>query len=93
MIPIPFKISRRGITIKVRVEPRSSTKGVAGIVGDTLKIRLNSPPVGGAANEELVEILSEEIGIRKTALKIIRGHSSKDKIIEIEGINSLPRRG
>lgn len=90
MITIPFKTSRRGITIKVRVEPRSSRKGVAGIVGDALKIRLNSPPVGGAANKEIVEILSEELGIRKTALNIIKGRSSRDKVIEIEGMKSLP---
>jgi uncharacterized protein (TIGR00251 family) len=90
VITIPFKTSRRGITIKVRVEPRSSRKGVAGIVGDALKIRLNSPPVGGAANKELVEILSEELGIRKTALNIIKGRSSRDKVIEIEGMKSLP---
>ncbi len=63
---------------------------MAGIVGDTLKIRLNSPPVGGAANKELVEILSEELGIRKTALNIIKGRSSRDKVIEIEGMKSLP---
>jgi uncharacterized protein (TIGR00251 family) len=90
VITIPFKTSRRGITIKVRVEPRSTRKGVAGIVGDALKIRLNSPPVGGAANKELVEILSEELGIRKTALNIIKGRSSRDKVIEIEGMKSLP---
>jgi len=87
---IPFQRSKKGITLKVKVEPRSSRKGIAGSVGDALKIRVNAPPVGGAANEELVEILSEEFGIKKTAIKIIRGHSSRDKVVEIEGIDSIP---
>ena len=86
---IPFKESKKGIMLKIKVEPRSSRKGISGLKGDTLKIKLHSPPIGGAANEELIEILSEEFDIKKTAIKIIRGHSSKDKVIEIEGIASL----
>ncbi len=85
----PFKRSKKGITIKIKVEPRSSRKGISGIVGDTLKVKVNSPPVGGAANEELIEILSDKFGVRKTAIKIIRGNSSKDKVVEIEGIESI----
>ena len=87
---IPFKKSKRGVTFKVKVEPRSSQKGISGLVGDVLKVRVNAPPVGGAANEELVEIFSEEFNIRKSAIKIIRGQSSKNKVIEIEGVDSIP---
>ena len=87
---IPFKKSKKGITIKIKVEPRSSRKGISGVMGETLKIRVNSPPVGGAANEELIDILSEEFGIRKTAIKIVRGNSSKDKVVEVVGIDSIP---
>jgi uncharacterized protein (TIGR00251 family) len=86
---IPFNRSKKGITLKVRVEPRSSRKGISGTVGDAIKIRVNSPPVGGAANEELVEILSEKFHVRKSAVKIIKGHSAKDKVVEIEGIDSI----
>ena len=86
---IPFKKSKKGITIKIKVEPRSSRKGISGVMGETLKIRVNSPPVGGAANEELIDILSEEFGIRKTAIKIVRGNSSKDKLVEVVGIDSI----
>lgn len=86
---LPFKKSKKGITIKIKVEPRSSKRGVSGVMGDALKIRVNSPPVGGAANEELIDILSEEFGIRKTAIKIIRGGSSKNKVVEIQGLDSL----
>ena len=86
---IPFKRSKKGITFKVKVEPRSSIKSISGLVGDVLKIKVNAPPIKGAANEELVEILSKEFGIKKAAIKIIRGHFSRDKVVEIEGIDSL----
>jgi len=86
---IPHNKSKKGVTFKVKVEPRSSRKGISGLVGDVLKVRVNAPPVGGAANEELVEIISEEFGIKKSAIKIIRGQSSRNKVIEIEGIESI----
>jgi hypothetical protein len=89
VITLPFTKSKKGITLKIKVEPRSSRKGIAGIVGNAIKIKLHSPPVGGAANEELVEILSEELDIRKTAIRIIKGHTSREKVIEIEGIDTL----
>jgi uncharacterized protein len=86
---IPFRKSKKGITLKIKVEPRSSGKGIAGSIGDIIKIKLHAPPVGGAANEELIEVLSEEFGIKKRAIKIISGQSSKNKVIEIEGIDSI----
>jgi uncharacterized protein (TIGR00251 family) len=87
---IPFKRSRRGITLKVKVEPRSSRKGILGLFGDSLKVKVHAPPVGGAANEELIEILSKEFGIKKSDIQIVRGNSSKDKIVEIAGKDSGP---
>jgi uncharacterized protein (TIGR00251 family) len=90
MVEIPFLRSKKGITIKVRVETRSAKRGISGLVSDTLKIKVNSPPAAGAANEELKELLSERFCIKKSAIKIIKGHTSKDKLIEIEGINSVP---
>jgi len=71
------------------VEPRSSGSGISGVMGDVIKIKLHAPPVGGAANEELIEILSDELRLKKRSIKIISGQTSKNKVIEIEGIESL----
>ena len=86
---LPFSRSKKGITLKIKVEPRSSRNCISGIMDDKIKVKLHAPPVGGAANEELIELLSEEFGVKKTAIRIIRGHSSKEKVIEIEGMDSL----
>jgi uncharacterized protein (TIGR00251 family) len=86
---IPFQKSKKGVTLKIKVEPRSSRKGISGVVGDAIKIKLNAPPVGGAANEELIEVLSEELGIKKSSIKILRGMSSRNKVVEIEGVTSI----
>jgi len=86
---IPFKKAKGGITINVKVEPRSSKKGITGVVGDTLKVRLTSPPVGGAANEQLIEVLSEELGIKKSSIRIEKGRASRQKVVRIDGIDGL----
>jgi uncharacterized protein YggU (UPF0235/DUF167 family) len=41
------------------VEPRASKKGISGVLGSTVKVKLTAPPVGGAANEQLIEVLAE----------------------------------
>ncbi len=74
----------------MKIEPRSSKAGISGIVGDALKVKVHSPPLKGAANEELLELLSKTFLIKKSAIKIIKGNTSKDKFVEIEGINSIP---
>lgn len=86
---IPYIQTESGIIIKVKVEPRSSKKGITGFTDDIIKIKLNSPPVEDAANKELIEFLSEEFNIKKSSIRILKGKSSKNKILEIKGIDSL----
>lgn len=86
---IPFKKSKNGITICVKVRPRSSSRGIEGVQGDNVKVRLTSPPVDNAANEQLIEVLSEELGVRKSSISIIKGLSSRQKVIEIKGVDNI----
>ena len=86
---IPFKQSKKGITIKIKVDPKSAQSGISGVIGDVLKIKVNAPPVGGTANKKIIEILSDKFCIRKTAIKIIKGHTSRNKVIEIEGMERI----
>jgi hypothetical protein len=87
---IPFRKTKKGISLQVRVQPRSSRRGIAGFIGDAVKIRVHAPPVGGAANDELIEILAATFGVKKPAIRITSGNSAHHKIIEIEGIDKVP---
>ncbi len=71
------------------MEPRSSRRQIAGLHSDALKIKLTSPPVEGKANEELIEFLSDTFKVRKSAIKILKGSSSKQKLVFIEGLKEL----
>ena len=74
------------LTISVRVQPRASKKAVEEVRDGALRVRLTAPPAEGAANEQLIEVLSKELGIKKSAIRIVKGHSSRDKLVEVEGI-------
>jgi uncharacterized protein (TIGR00251 family) len=80
---------QKAVSIKIKVEPRSSKSGIVGLYGDALKVKLTSPPVEGKANKELVEVLAKECGIRKSDVEIVSGKSSKNKLVRIAGIKSI----
>jgi uncharacterized protein (TIGR00251 family) len=86
---LPFRKAKDGITIEVKVEPRSSKKCISGVVENVVKVKLTAPPVGGAANEQLIEVMSEATGVRKSDISIVRGHSSKKKVVKIRGIEGV----
>lgn len=73
--------------IDVRVIPRAGTSGLAGTRGDALLVRLNAPPVEGAANKALVELLARELGVAKRAVTMVSGERSRQKRVRVEGIS------
>ncbi len=74
-------------TFSVRIQPRASKNEIIQMEGGGIKIRLTAPPVDGAANEALVKFLSAELGVSKSQVEIISGHTSKNKIVRIEGVS------
>jgi uncharacterized protein len=87
---IPYKVTKNGIQIEVKVEPRSSRKQITGVMeGTVLKVKLTAPPVDGSANEQLIELISEVTGVKKARIRVVRGLTSKRKCIEIVGIGKI----
>ncbi len=74
--------------IAVHVQPRAKTTAVAGRHGDAIKIRLAAQPVDGAANDELVRFLAEQLGVPRAAVRIAHGLSGRRKTVVIEGLTS-----
>ena len=71
------------VTFDVRVIPRSSKSEVVGELGGALKVKLKAPPVDGAANDELIKLLSKEFGVSRSGLEIVSGFKSKSKRIRV----------
>lgn len=52
-----------------------------------LLVRVAAPAVEGRANESLRRLVAKRLGVPKSAITIIRGHRSRDKLIEIDGVD------
>jgi len=74
-------------TLSVRVTPRSSFSAVIGWADsqqDILLLKVTAPAEGGKANEAVVKLLADELGIPKSAVAIKRGETSRNKLITLE---------
>jgi uncharacterized protein len=85
--------------LSVKVIPRSKRNSVewesgAGGEGERLRVRLTAAPVDGAANEALVALLAERLGLPKRQVVVVRGATSRQKVVEVVGLNleDLKRR-
>ena len=69
--------------LTIIVKPRSAKKEVIQISEKEYQVRLTASPVDGEANEQLIKVLSEYFDIAKTNISILKGKTSKKKIVEI----------
>lgn len=88
MEPVPSYLKGEGdrYVLSVRLVPRSSRNEICGELGSALKIKVTAPPVDSAANQALIEFLSDRLHISKSAIQILKGHTSKSKLIQIDGL-------
>ena len=73
--------------VRLRVSPGSRKTELAGRYGDGWKIRVSAPPEGGRANEAVLELLAERVGLPRRALSIVSGLKARDKVVEMTGID------
>jgi uncharacterized protein (TIGR00251 family) len=74
--------------IRVYVQPRASKTAIAGMHGDSIRIRLAAPPVDNAANEALVEFVARQLKLAKHSVRVVGGQTSRRKLIEIDGVSA-----
>jgi uncharacterized protein (TIGR00251 family) len=77
-----------GIIISIRVIPRARRSGLVGTRGDALLVRLRAPPVEGAANIELVDVMATALRVPKRLVSIVAGHYSRQKRVRVSGIDA-----
>lgn len=84
-----FRVTQRegAVRFSVRVQPRSSRSGIDGVHGDALRVRVNAPPVEGAANEAVVEVVAKALGVPRRSVSIVSGQGSRSKVVEVRGVD------
>jgi uncharacterized protein YggU (UPF0235/DUF167 family) len=72
---------------EVRAKP-GSRHGIGVEVGDDgmLTVRVRERAVDGAANDAIVAAVAEHLGVRAAHVRIVRGHTARVKLVDVEGV-------
>ena len=75
------------MNLNVRVQPKSNRNSVEIADDDTVRVRVTAPPDRGKANDAVVRLLASKLGVSKSVVRIVRGHTSRSKVIQVEGLD------
>jgi uncharacterized protein (TIGR00251 family) len=74
------------VRLQLKVAPKSGRNAISGWMGDTLKVSVTAVPERGKANEAVIELLADALRVPKSAIQVVRGASSSQKLVQIEGL-------
>jgi uncharacterized protein (TIGR00251 family) len=75
------------LRLELRVQPGARERALAGWRADgSLKVKVTEPPEDGRANQAVIELLAECLGVRRAAVTVVRGASSRSKTVEVAGL-------
>jgi uncharacterized protein (TIGR00251 family) len=88
------RISRTpdGATVAVKVSAGAKRDAIAGVVGDALKISVQQAPEKGKANKAVAKVLAGALGVRPSAIAVLRGATSRDKLLLVRGADAAEVR-
>ena len=75
------------VRISVKVHPGARKNGITGCSDGVLRVKIAAPPVEGKTNKELIAYFSDILDVRKSAITIEKGQTSRNKLISIEGVD------
>jgi uncharacterized protein len=78
-----------GALVRLRVSPGAKSTELQGRYGETaLKLKVSAPPVDGRANAEVERFLADLVGTAPSSVRVVRGHSARDKTVFVGGIGA-----
>ena len=85
---VTVDVRNQGVRLAVRVHPRASRMELAGLQQGALKVRLQDPPVAGAASEAFVDVVADSLGVVQRMIRIESGASSRSNVVHVKGANA-----
>ncbi len=70
----------------MRLQPRARENEILGERDGALLVRVTAPPLDGRANEALCALIAKRAGVGKRSVSVVRGASSRDKVIRVDGV-------
>ncbi|MGD0017849.1 MAG: DUF167 domain-containing protein [Candidatus Limnocylindrales bacterium] len=82
------RLRRSEVRFAVRLTPRGGADRVDGVDDEgVLQARVATPPVGGAANTALIRLLADELGVSRSAVRLVAGATGRHKLVVVEGLS------
>ena len=75
------------VVVEVHVQPRAGRTAVVGRHGTALKVRVAAPPAEGRANEAAGELVARTLGVRRAAVTLVSGATSRSKRFRVDGVD------
>jgi uncharacterized protein (TIGR00251 family) len=73
--------------LNVRVTPNAARDEITGFTEGVLNVKIAAPPEKGKANKKLIDFLSGRLGVSKSLIRLIRGQTSRRKVIMVDGLS------
>jgi uncharacterized protein (TIGR00251 family) len=86
--PAFLRVQPDGVLLSIKLQPRASANEIGEPSGNELRIKVKAPPVDAAANEALVRLLAERLDCPRNQVQLIRGHTSRHKIVKLYGLSA-----
>ncbi|MGP1674597.1 MAG: DUF167 domain-containing protein [Candidatus Limnocylindrales bacterium] len=81
-------MSPTDVRFAVRLMPRGGADRVEGVIDGVLRARVSAPAVDGAANNALVRLLADELGLAQRDVRIVAGASGRQKLVVLDGVDT-----
>ena len=74
--------------LTVRARPGARRDGIVGLRGEAVKVAVTAAPEKGKANAAIEKVVAAALGVRKSQVRVVAGHTSRDKTLEIDGVDA-----
>ncbi len=81
-----YRVTDESVVLQVHVHPGAGRTAVVGRHGDALKVKVGAPPTGGRANDAVVQLLADTLGVKVGTVAVVSGATSRSKQVRVEGI-------
>ena len=86
----PWRFSKDGISVSLRVTPRGGRDSIDGVETlangrSVVKVRVRAIAEGGEANRAVTELLAEALGVSKSQVRLTSGATSRIKQVAVDG--------
>lgn len=72
--------------LAIKVIPKANKSEIVGMEGEELKVRLKAVPEKGEANEALILLLSQTLGVPKSSIELVSGFKSRHKKVKVHDL-------